>query len=81
MAINSHQMCLHSQHYTTMALNCQPGELITYPIFLANTAGVLQVARPRQSQGAHLEISVSEHVGQAELVVVLLCEGKIKENR
>ena len=54
-----------------MALNWQ-----TYPIFLAHSTSIFQVTRPRQSQGSHFEISVSEHVGQAELVVVFLCKIK-----
>ena len=44
----------------------------THPILLADAARVLEVPSPGQAQGASLEVSVGEHVGQAELVIVLL---------
>lgn len=45
---------------------------VFYPVFLADPAGVLQVPGPGQAQGAHLEVAVGEHVGEAEGVVVFL---------
>ena len=48
----------------------------THPILLTHTASVLEVPSPGQSQGPSLEVSVGEHVGQAELVIVLLCNKK-----
>ena len=44
----------------------------THPILLADAARVFEVPSPGQAQGAALEVSVGEHVGQAELVIVLL---------
>ena len=44
----------------------------SYPVSLADSAGVLEVSRPGQAEGASLEITVGEHVGQAERVVILL---------
>ena len=46
-----------------------------YPVLLADSAGVLEVASPGETEGAAFEVSVGEHVGQAERVVVLLCNG------
>ena len=46
-----------------------------YPVLLADSAGVLEVASPGETEGAALEVSVGEHVGQAERVVVFLCNG------
>ena len=46
-----------------------------YPVLLADSARVLEVASPGEAEGAALEVSVGEHVGQAERVVVLLCNG------
>lgn len=34
----------------------------TYPIFLANSAGIFQVARPGKPKRSHFKISVGEHV-------------------
>ena len=36
-------------------------------ILFANAACVLQIARPRQTEGAAFEVAISEHVSQAEL--------------
>ena len=44
-----------------------------YPVLLADSAGVLEVASPGEAEGAALEVSVGEHVGEAEMVIVLLC--------
>ena len=46
-----------------------------YPVLLADSARVLEVASPGEAEGTALEVSVGEHVGQAERVVVLLCNG------
>ena len=43
-----------------------------YPVLLADSARVLEVASPGEAEGTALEVSVGEHVGQAELVIVLL---------
>lgn len=55
--------------------NISTNHSTTYPVFLAHAAGVLQVAGPSQTEGAHLEVAVREHVRQTEGVVVLLCVG------
>lgn len=59
----------------------QRGGVNTYPVLLANTASVFQVSRPRQSQSALLKIAVREHVGQAERVVVFLCNKLVFRRR
>ena len=46
--------------------------MATYPVFLADSAGLVEVAGPGQAQGAALEVSVGKHVRQAERVVILL---------
>ncbi len=48
----------------------------THPVPLADSAGVLEVPGPRESQGAALKVPVGEHVGQAKGVVVLLWKRK-----
>ena len=42
-------------------------------MLLTNPASILEVPGPGQAEGPALEVSVGEHVGQAELIVVLLC--------
>ena len=42
-------------------------------MFLTDTASILQISRPGQAEGSSLEVSVGEHVGETEVVVVLLC--------
>lgn len=44
----------------------------TYPVFLANSARVFQIAGPRQAQSSLLEVTIREHVRQTKCVVVLL---------
>lgn len=44
----------------------------TYPVFLANSARVFQIAGPRQAQSSLLEVTIREHVRQTKRVVVLL---------
>lgn len=61
-------------HRFSLLLALAVASLRTYPVLLADAARVLQVASPRQSQCAHLEVAVGEHVRQAECVVVLFCE-------
>ena len=46
--------------------------IITHPVLLADSAGVLEVPCPCEAERAALEVAVREHVGQAEGVVVLL---------
>lgn len=36
-------------------------------VLFTNTTGVLQIAGPSQAERAAFEISIGEHVGQAEL--------------
>ena len=43
-----------------------------YPVLLADSAGVLEVASPGEAEGAALEVSVGEHVGETEVVVIFL---------
>lgn len=45
----------------------------TYAVLFAHSAGVLQVARPRQTERSTFEVAIGEHVGQTEGIVVLLC--------
>lgn len=44
----------------------------TYPVFLANSARVFQIAGPSQAQSSLLEVTIREHVRQTKRVVVLL---------
>lgn len=44
----------------------------THAVLFAHSAGVLEIARPGEAERAALEITVREHVRQAESVVVLL---------
>ena len=46
--------------------------LLTHPVALADTAGVLEVARPGEAERAAVKVAVGEHVGEAEGVVVFL---------
>lgn len=48
----------------------------TYPVFLANSARVFQIAGPRQAQSSLLEVTIREHVRQTKRVVVLLWKKK-----
>ena len=49
----------------------------TYPVPLADPAGVLEVSSPGEAEGAAVKVPVGEHVGQAEGVVILLCKREI----
>ena len=44
-----------------------------YPVLLTHSTSILEVSCPGQAQGAALEISIGEHVGKTEMVIVLLC--------
>ena len=44
----------------------------THPVALADSAGVLEVAGPREAERAAVKVAVGEHVGEAEGVVVFL---------
>ena len=46
-------------------------------MFLADTASILQVSSPGEAESSSLEVSVGEHVGEAEVVVIFLCKGLI----
>ena len=46
---------------------------LSHPVFLTDTASILQVSGPGQAKGSSLEVSVGEHVGETEVVVVFLC--------
>ena len=43
-------------------------------MLLTDTASILQVSSPGESECSSLEVSVGEHVGEAEVVVVFLCK-------
>ena len=43
-------------------------------MLLTDTTGILEVTSPGQAQRAALKVSIGEHVGQAEMVVVFLCK-------
>jgi len=44
----------------------------SYAVAFTDSAGVVDVAGPGQSQGAAVEVAVREHISQAERVVVVL---------
>jgi len=44
----------------------------TYPIPLADSAGVVDVAGPREAERSSVEVAVRKHVRQTERVVVVL---------
>ena len=50
---------------------------LTHPVFLTDTASILQVSSPGEAEGSSLEVSVGEHVGETEVVVIFLCKGLI----
>ena len=45
---------------------------LSHPVFLTDTASILQVSSPGQAEGSSLEVSVGEHVGETEVVVIFL---------
>ena len=49
-----------------------PYEQQSHPVFFADPACVLKVPGPGESQGPSVEVSVGEHVSEAEGVEVLL---------
>ena len=46
---------------------------LSHPVFLTDTASILQVSSPGEAESSSLEVSVGEHVGEAEVVVIFLC--------
>ena len=42
-------------------------------MFLTDTASILQVSSPGEAESSSLEVSVGEHVGETEVVIILLC--------
>ena len=47
---------------------------IAYPVLFTDSAGILQIARPGQAQRSAFKVTIREHVGQAERVVIFLCQ-------
>jgi hypothetical protein len=50
------------------------GRSIAYPVLFTDAAGILQIACPGQPQGSAFKVTIREHVGQAERVVIFLCQ-------
>ena len=50
-----------------------------YPIFFADSAGVLQVTGPGQAECSAVEVSICKHVRETESVEVILGE-KLQES-
>ena len=55
--------------------------LYTYPVPLADAAGVFQVSGPGQTEGAALKVPVREHVGQAKGVIILFCKKRTTKHK
>ena len=47
---------------------------VTYAVAFADAAGVVDVARPRQTERSAVKVTIGEHVGETERVVVVLGE-------
>ena len=43
----------------------------TYAVLFADPAGVVEVPGPGETEGAAVEVSIREHVGQAECVEIV----------